>query len=73
MKIDKISIEKSSVAVGERVLVIECGGKTYMGYFDEDLNNFARSAVDGLKFFAQHAGLISVDPKTGHVTTLVKR
>lgn len=72
MKIDRIEIERSRVSPHERVLTIECGGKTFQGYFD-DMHAFARAVVGALTFFGQHAGLIKVDTATGKVTTLVKR
>lgn len=59
--IERMEITKSRVAPGERILVIESGGYSFTGYFD-DLPTFFNAVAGAMKYFGQVFGHIKVLP-----------
>jgi len=67
MKIDDISITKSTVMQGSWVLAIESRGYKFLGYFD-NLLGFMNACSDAMKYLGQAHGAIKID-KDGTVTS----
>lgn len=59
--IQRMEITKSRVAQGERILIIESGGYSFTGYFD-DLPTFFNAVAGAMKYFGQAFGQIKVLP-----------
>lgn len=57
MRIDHISIERSTVSPTDYILRIESGGYTFIGYFDH-LLTFMHAVGDAIKYFGQAHGLL---------------